>query len=338
MLPKDLKDKKIVFCVLDWGLGHASRSSVLIQQLLKQGNTLSIVSSGEALVYLKKEFSQVSYESIKSYNVKYFRFIPAWFSIVIQYFKISSAIKFEQNWMRSYCASHSVDIIISDSRYGCYHEAIPSVFISHQLNLLAPLAHQWVNKQYKKYFSHFNSVWIPDFEGKENLSGLLSHSLNNWEKDLTAKLQFIGPLSRLGFNTRLEKTIDYLFVLSGPEPARSLLENEVLAFSKYHKQKKIVLVRGTDKSITNKVSHTQLNIYNQLDAIALKTLLEKTKILISRSGYSSIMDYYQLPITKYLLPTHGQPEQEYLARYLDGRYGFIRIQSCNDIEKSTTHV
>jgi len=40
----------------------------------------------------------------------------------------------------------------------------------------------------------------------------------------------------------------------------------------------------------------------------------KTKLVIARSGYSSLMDFSRLRCKTLLIPTPGQTEQEYLAK------------------------
>ena len=49
-------EKYILYAPLNWGLGHATRSIPLIQQLLDDGFTPIIASDGDALALLKKEF------------------------------------------------------------------------------------------------------------------------------------------------------------------------------------------------------------------------------------------------------------------------------------------
>ena len=48
-------------------------------------------------------------------------------------------------------------------------------------------------------------------------------------------------------------------------------------------------------------------------------------LVIARAGYSSIMELASMGRGAVLIPTPGQPEQEYLGKYLDGRYGFVTL-------------
>ena len=62
---------KTLFCVLNWGLGHASRSSVLIQRLIQEGHDVTIASDGVALTHLKKRFPDQSFLELPAYNIRY---------------------------------------------------------------------------------------------------------------------------------------------------------------------------------------------------------------------------------------------------------------------------
>jgi predicted glycosyltransferase len=333
MLPEAIYEKRILFCILDWGLGHATRSSVLIDRLLNQENKITIVCSQSSLGFLKQKFSALSIICIEGYSIKYYKGIPVWLSVVIQLRKIQAQIKIEQQFLQKETLKNAYDIIISDSRYGCYHNEIPSVFISHQLQLKVPFFESFTNKRYQKYLLPFHSIWVPDFENDNNLSGDLSHSILKLGTNTKNKLAYIGPLPRFSFETKSEKEIDLLFILSGPEPLRTLFEAEIINYSMTSK-KKITIVRGTSKnSATEFESHVKhLDMHDLLGENELKNLIENANAIVCRSGYSSIMDYYQLPIIKYIYATPGQTEQEYLASSLNHRFGFKKINNLKDLD------
>ena len=74
----------------------------------------------------------------------------------------------------------------------------------------------------------------------------------------------------------------------------------------------IAFIRGTDslKPIPEIKSWTVFNLATRAEVN--QVLLQSHKI-ISRSGYTSIMDYDKLSLTAELVATQGQSEQEYLA-------------------------
>ena len=55
-------------------------------------------------------------------------------------------------------------------------------------------------------------------------------------------------------------------------------------------------------------------------------LVAKSKKIICRGGYSSLMDLITLNRNAYLVPTPGQTEQEYLAEYLtkEGLFNYCK--------------
>ena len=128
---------KTLFCVLNWGLGHASRSSVLIQRLIQEGHYVTIASDGVALAHLKKRFPDQSFLELPSYNV-YYTSNSMIINMAFQARKILRAIEHEYSVVAAFCKNHKIEQIISDNRYGCYHRDLPSHFLSHQLRPILP--------------------------------------------------------------------------------------------------------------------------------------------------------------------------------------------------------
>ena len=99
---------------------------------------------------------------------------------------------------------------------------------------------------------------------------------------------------------------------SGPEPSRSKFEARVLEKLKDQSGKHLV-VRGSKKELENLNSNVDtIDIAKSQDLV---TAVSQSKYIVSRSGYSSIMDYNALGLQACIIPTPGQPEQEYLASY-----------------------
>ena len=57
-------------------------------------------------------------------------------------------------------------------------------------------------------------------------------------------------------------------------------------------------------------------MFNHVDDDFFVELVSKSKNIICRGGYSSLMDLVALDRNAFLVPTPGQTEQEYLADYL----------------------
>lgn len=323
LIPSDTQ--KIIFAPLNWGLGHASRSCALIQRLLDEGKEIILASDGEALTLLNSQFPQLPSHELPAYNVLYKK-ASLWHIMSSNAHKVQKAIRAEQKAAVTLVQETGADMIISDSRFGFRDSSIRSVIITHQL---APLANDHllrfiIRKGNSWLLNQFDECWVPDYEDRR-LSGKLS------DDQLVSKVRYIGPLSRL---QRLEKevtpSIDILIILSGPEPARSRLEQELLCYAE-NTNKNICLVRGTD--LLPDLSTTEnLAVINLADEKKLSLLLAKSNIIMSRSGYSSLMDYHKLGVKACLIPTPGQSEQEYLAEYHDAQGGHRFLKNSEEIK------
>jgi len=161
-----------------------------------------------------------------------------------------------------------------------------------------------------------------DHEDKNiRLSGVLSDA-----NKIRIPVNYIGPQSALKdveLNSTDLKTFDILILLSGAEPQRSILEKNIL--DKFRSStKKIILVRGSDKKM--EVKNKTISVINFAFGKELKTLIMGADTLICRSGYSTLMDLHILNKKKIILiPTPGQPEQEYLADYWKEKFGVEMI-------------
>ena len=98
--------------------------------------------------------------------------------ILLQVPSILRSIKEENKWLKEQVSKYEFDAVISDNRYGLYHEEIFSVFITHQLCIKSSLG-KWSEKILQqwnyKFINRFNECWVPDEEGENNLAGELSH-------------------------------------------------------------------------------------------------------------------------------------------------------------------
>jgi uncharacterized protein (TIGR00661 family) len=151
---------------------------------------------------------------------------------------------------------------------------------------------------------------VPDIKSEFNLSGELS----NVNKE-QLKVKFIGTLSRFKKQSIIKK-IDLLIVLSGPEPQRSILEKKLLIQLK-ETNKKVVLVRGVMSNEKLPSVNANLTIVNYMLTEQLEHAINESKVVLARSGYSTIMDLEKLEKKAFFIPTPGQFEQEYLASRMD---------------------
>ena len=305
----------ILFTILNWGLGHAVRCITLINHLNNNGHKISIASDGIALDFLKKEFPNLTFYELPPYDIKYkYHFMPL--NIIEKTPQLIKSIIKEKKAMDKITQNNQIDLIINDNRLACYHKSIPSVYITHQLNVPAPnrILHKITNLGHQYFVNKYDYCWIPDFANENNLAGSISKS-----KKIKPPIQYLGPLS----NIRLENTesrLSLLVVLSGPEPQRSYLENKIINQAT-ELDIEFLIVRGTNTKRTFNNQNPNLRILDLVNRKELTALMEQAQRIICRSGYTSLMDFYLNPKPLYFIPTPGQWEQEYLAEHWQKNMG-----------------
>lgn len=324
--------KRILVAPLNWGLGHATRSIPIIRALFMEGFEPIIASDGDALMLLRKEFPNFSSIELPSYDVTYAKKGKNFkLKLIKDSPKLFKAINEEKKAIRNIIKTNKIAGIISDNRLGVYNKNIPCVFITHQLNVLSGKT-TWIStKLHEKFMNHFDECWVPDNEGEINLSGKLGH-----KSKLDLPTKYIGPLSRFT-KKDVDTTIDLLVLISGPEPQRSLLEEKLLNDVRNYRGK-IVFVKGIMENQQTVKEKGPISIYNYMTSELLEDTINRSKIVLSRSGYTTVMDLAKLEKKAFFIPTPGQFEQEYLAERLT-KQGFVPSSfqnsfNINQLEKT----
>jgi len=316
--------KRILVAPLNWGLGHATRCIPIIQELQKQGAEVILASDGRALELLKKEFPNLPIFELPPYNIRY-PFSSMIFSVGLQFPKIIKAIWKENRAIQHLVEKEKIDVIISDNRFGCFSKKAKTVFLTHQLTIKMPFS--WLEKPVRLgnffWIRKFDELWIPDFAGEENLSGELSHlptpkgelkhdkGTNSLLEVGGKKIKYIGALSRMKKYDATKK-YDAIFILSGPEPQRTFLEKKILEQIELLKGKFLIVQGKTERKETFQLK-PNIKIISFLIANELTQAILESELIVSRSGYSTLMDLFFLQKKALLIPTPGQTEQEYLA-------------------------
>ncbi|HTR30147.1 MAG TPA: glycosyltransferase [Puia sp.] len=224
-------------------------------------------------------------------------------------------IKRENWWLRRFIQQEGLDLVISDNRFGLYGRGVFSVFMTHQLAIRSSfggVVDGWLRRMNYNFIRRFSVCWVPDVEGPDNLAGKLSHPA----RMPAVPVRYIGWLSRLGPVAPEGDLVDLLILLSGPEPQRTILERLLLA-QLSGEMGKIVLVRGLPDGGVPAQAPAGVRVYDYLRANDLERLICRSRLIVTRSGYSTVMDLAQLGKRAIFVPTPGQPEQEYLGRYLE---------------------
>ncbi len=240
------------------------------------------------------------------------------------FFQMLYMYKLDRITLKKILKRYSIDLVISDNRYGCYSKQIISILITHQTSLKLPGKLRYftfiLNYCLKKVIEKFDYCWIPDVPDMNGYAGILSHT-NKIKNSL-----YIGLLSRFNDIKKNKTDVKYelIAILSGPEPQRSIffniLKNQMISLNK-----PCVIVKGEIDNELKKETYDNLVVYNYLDAENLEKTIAQSKYIITRSGYSTIMDLICLNRTAILVPTPGQSEQEYLAFFYDQRKMFYIV-------------
>ncbi|HRS53546.1 MAG TPA: glycosyltransferase [Bacteroidales bacterium] len=333
--------KRILICPLDWGLGHATRCIPIIRALIQRGYEVIIGADNQPLALLRKEFPELEWIKFPGYNITYpsnsfmtgamIKILPKFIKYKIKEHKLLAAIIKEKK----------IDAVISDNRYGLWSYEIPTVIITHQLNILSTSGFRWsepiIHKIIRNALNKFSVCWIPDVGGPINFSGRLSH-----EHHYPNNAKLIGALSRFCFNeianNYIEKEEKYklMAIVSGPEPQRTIFENIITKqFAK--NGSKSLIVRGLPEENETKIIKNNITYVNHLPTNLMAFHIINSEIIVCRSGYSTIMDLVTLKRDKnvILIPTPGQTEQEYLAKRMKSLcYFYSMPQRYFDLDRA----
>jgi len=318
-------NKKILVAPLNWGLGHATRCIPIIEALENHGFEPVIASDGAALALLKKEFPHLNTIELPPYHIEYAK-NGAFFKwrLLLQMPKMFITVSRESKMVCKLIKQHNISGIISDNRLGVYCKSVPSVFITHQLNVLNGNTTQLATAIHQSYIKKYDECWVPDIEGSANLSGKLGRTDNT-----TLKLKYIGPISRL-HKTVMPKKYDLMVLLSGPEPQRTMLEQKLETQLKYH-DKKVLFIRGIIEDTEQMIRQGNITFYNYMGSASLEQAFNESEVVLCRSGYTNVMDLAKLGKKAFFIPTPGQYEQEYLAKKLK-RCGLVPYASQNNFK------
>jgi UDP-N-acetylglucosamine transferase subunit ALG13 len=295
---------------------------------VEDGNEVTVLSHGRSLELIKMELGDtVKYIDSNDYPLPYTERSKVFlikFSLISP--RLITSIINEHKSVVKMLEKEKYDMIISDNRYGVFHRKIPSYFITHQLRVIAPARIRFVENNFERFNSYFQryfeKIMVPDYE-EDGISGDLAHNLNYLD---TTNVEYFGIVS--DFNRRdLSEDVDYLFSISGPEPQRQVLEDLILDQIN-DVDGKIILSLGRKLVGAEKRKHmlsNNIRLYDFLPAEKREQLMNRSKFIVSRSGYSTLMDIYALGKKGLFIPTPYQTEQEYLAKYQKEMNNFLFV-------------
>ena len=300
----------ILFGILEWGLGHATRSIPIIAALEKAGHTVIIAGEKKSIQWLKNEYPGIVCVTLPDSGFKHQgRYLIS--NIATNIRPMIRQFLADRRVIKKIVRSCGARIIISDNRFFFRSQSVQkNIYVTHQTTLF----HRYrivkgiLTEGHRCCIRPFDQCWIYD-DISTRLAGMLSAPGN------IRSFRYIGIHSRLNIEPRPSKLYDVLFLLSGPEPQRSIFEEKVVCWIQQHPQYRVYLIRGTTSPLSNPIDLEKTCVTDLADSHTLSSILGVCASIVARPGYTTLMDLKNLKIPVLWVPTPGQTEQEYLGKY-----------------------
>jgi uncharacterized protein (TIGR00661 family) len=324
-----VENRKVLICPLDWGIGHATRCVPLIRIFTEKGFRVVVAADGRPLEFLKREFpgipfvvfpgTKIRYPERSGFTWRMMRLAPRFLYEIVK----------EHRFIRRLIDSEKPAVVVSDNRYGLWTKRCHTILITHQLSIEVPRGLQWaqplMGRMIRYFAGRFDECWIPDFEQPVTLAGKLSHPPR-----LPHNALYTGILSRFSMKSQLRDPgapdgFEILVLLSGPEPQRTILEKKLVR-QLVNTDLRTAIVRGVTEKTEREQISPNIVMFSHLETPVLQSIMNEVLVVVSRSGYSSIMDLVSMGKRAIFIPTPGQTEQEYLARYLMEKKIFFSME------------
>jgi len=299
----------------------------LANKLRERGNNILIGAGRELQALFRNELPGLTYIDFRGFRPGYSRILPQYIPLLLQLPILLYHILAEHISLKRIIRNHEIDIVISDNRFGLWNRKIKSVYVTHQLLIPFPRMFrslEWTGIMFHRFFIRkYSLCLIPDLPGELNVTGRLSHGMK-----LSGNIRFIGILSR--FNTSSDSHDNKnrapcnTVILSGPEPQRAIYRQKVIDILKQQDLPTVIL-EGNPCHNSAVIRTGNIISYNHLSAEEMQNIISASRIIIARSGYSTVMELISLRRTALLVPTPGQTEQEYLAAYLSSKGWFTAV-------------
>lgn len=305
--------RSVYYSVLNMGLGHAARSLPIIRSFIARGWRVIIGSNGRALRFLEHELPETETVVTPDYAIEYSHgrwLLP---KLILQAPRVLARIAEEQKLTNYIVEKYSPDMVFSDHCYGTYHRSVPSYFLTHQVYFAMPagmdvFAHFAALGNF--YFhKKFHKVIILDEKGPDG--GLLSGALSRHPKNRST-YTYAGIISSVE-KRESDNPLDLLVSISGPEPQRTLLETRILSEIEMIPGKKVVVL-GKSESTSCLRNDKDLQVFSHLSREEMSILFNDAKMIVSRPGYTTLMELAESGKKALFIPTPGQTEQIYLAK------------------------
>ena len=139
--------------------------------------------------------------------------------------------------------------------------------------------------------------------------------LSRWENKMQEQIDLI------------KNEIEFLAIVSGPEPQRTLFEQQIWEQGNAIGKKFLMVAGLPNQSSYHKISpHGEC--YHHLDSEALAKQIKSAKYIVCRGGYTSLMELNSFQKKLILVPTPGQTEQEYLAAHWSKQHWAVGMDAA----------
>jgi UDP-N-acetylglucosamine transferase subunit ALG13 len=304
----------------------------IARKLLEMNHNVFIASGEEHLNLFREELPGLTYIDFPGFKPGYSRYLPQYIPLLLKTPMLFFHIAREHYRLKKLINNYSIDLVISDNRFGLWNKKIRTVYITHMPLIPFPKPFQFLEcigiHLHRIIIGKYSLCFIPDLPGEINLTGRLSHGIK-----LPGNVRYIGILSRFPVKIQSSPGNPLSFkhntvILSGPEPQRSIFRQAVLKLLRDEKILTVILEGKPGKG--NEITKSDNFAFcNHLSSPEMQHLISSSEKIISRAGYSTIMELVSLNCSALLVSTPGQTEQEYLAEYLSSKGLF---SSCKQVE------
>lgn len=311
---------KVLIAPLDWGLGHATRCVPIIREYLRLGAQVELAVVKANASFFRGIFPQLRQRLAPSYNIVYPKHgynMGMW--LVKNGTHLNKVVRFEHKFAEEMVERFHYDVLVSDNRFGFYSNKAKSIYMTHQRRIAFPpmlsafehLGILWHNSVMR----HFDEVWVPDLKEAPGYAGSMSHVTY-----CPRPVKFVGLLSRFSEIAETDlrvpaETYRFVAVVSGVEPARGRFEKTLAeVFSSIPGRHAII--QGRPNAGIKTWTEGNVDFFTHLQDDAFAAVVKSAQWVISRGGYSTVMDMAVLGAKCVFIPTPGQYEQVVLAREL----------------------
>ena len=326
---------KVLVAPLDWGLGHATRCVPVVREFLNQGAEVELAVVRSNATLLRGFFQELRQRLAPSYNIVYPKHgynMGLW--LAKNGVHLRKVMNYEHRFAEKMVERYHYDVLVSDNRFGFYSRHAKSIYMTHQrriafpkvLSAFEPVGMLW----HASVMKHFDEVWVPDLPEFPGYAAGLSHVNKS-----PVPVKYVGALSRFENHLGTETPRNYKFVaiVSGVEPARSrfesLLRNVLAKVPGRH-----AIILGKPVLGVKSWSEGNIDFHTHLPDREFAEAVRGAQWVVSRGGYSTVMDMAVLGAKCIFVPTPGQYEQVILAQDL-AREGYAATISESNFSIET---